>query len=249
MLPRLFRNTNRYGRSYARLLFTLVALLLILDTCDLILFSRLPQRVQTSAKPSNHGRIFIASIHWFNERILRSHWNNAVVDLVKHLGPANVFVAMLGSQSLDNTIGALQELDEQLAQLGVARSVVLENRTHEDEISRIPSPGEEGWIWTPRGKKELRRIPYLASLRNRVMLEMDNKATEAGFERFDKVLWLNDVVFTVWYPLTMPRHSSLVSHVRLFGMLRSVLYTLGNVYFCCPDCYAVLLSCVGNYNW
>ncbi|KAF2815674.1 uncharacterized protein BDZ99DRAFT_541448 [Mytilinidion resinicola] len=155
------------------------------------MFSGRPHRVSHPSHPSNK-RIFMASIHWINERILRSHWNQAVLDLVQHLGPQNVFVGVLESGSWDNSKGALQELDAQLAQLNVAHSIILEDTTHEDEISRVPSPGEAGWIWTPREKKELRRIPYLANLRNKVMQETF-KDTD---QHFDKVLWLNDVMFT-----------------------------------------------------
>jgi hypothetical protein len=135
---------------------------------------------------------------WHTETLLRSHWNKAMVDLVKYLGPENVHISLLGTQSSDpwdNTMGALQELDTLLGQLNVPRSFMLDNTTHEVEMSHIPSSDEPGWVWTRRGKKELRRIPFLANSRNRVMAEID-RAYENAAERFDKVLWLNDVVFT-----------------------------------------------------
>ena len=66
------------------------------------------------------------------------------------------------------------------------------------ELKNVPSEedGREGWIFTGRGEKgwEVRRIPYLARLRNRAMeplLEMSPGRV------FDRVLWINDVVFTV----------------------------------------------------
>ncbi|KAF2803319.1 glycosyltransferase family 69 protein [Mytilinidion resinicola] len=202
MIYRLLHPSRRCKRTLLRLLSLAVALYLVLDTLFLTLVAPPPPRLPAPSTPSNHGRIFIASIHWFNERILRSHWNKAVVDLMEHLGANNVYVSLIGSKSVDNTIGALQELDAQLEQLHVPRSFMMENRTHEDAISRTPSPGEPGWINTPRGKKELRRIPYLANVRNRVMQEMD-KALADGLGRFDKVLWLNDVVFTTQDVLTL----------------------------------------------
>jgi len=45
----------------------------------------------------------------------------------------------------------------------------MRNSTHEDEVTRVPEQEEQGWIWTSRGRKELRRIPYLAGLRNQAM--------------------------------------------------------------------------------
>jgi len=198
MLARAFRQSRRYRRSFLRLIPIAIALFLVFDSFYLVFFGNPPQRVSPTPTPdpSNRERIFIASIHWNNEAILRARWNDGVLELVRHFGPQNVFVAVLESGSWDDSKGALRELDTKLAQLDVPRSIVLEATTHEDEISREPSANETGWIYTPRDRKELRRIPYLANLRNRVMLEMD-KAYEANAQRFDKVLWLNDVVFTV----------------------------------------------------
>ncbi|QKX55062.1 uncharacterized protein TRUGW13939_02154 [Talaromyces rugulosus] len=142
--------------------------------------------------PRRGERIFIASIHWNNEAILRSHWNNAVVDLVQALGVDNVYVSIFESGSWDNSKGALRELDTNLDRLGVRRNITLSDVTHQDEIS-VP-PGDEGWIDTPRGRRELRRIPYLARLRN-LTLQPLKELAEQGIT-FDKILFLNDVVFT-----------------------------------------------------
>lgn len=142
---------------------------------------------------SRQQKIFIASMHWNNEHILRSHWIAAVVALAREIGPENVFVSVQESGSWDDSKGALRLLDQQLAELGIPRKIVLSHLTHADEISKAPGAG--GWIETPRGKTELRRIPYLARLRNEViqpLYDMQNSSL-----RFDKVLFLNDVVFQV----------------------------------------------------
>ncbi|PGH15972.1 hypothetical protein AJ80_05348 [Polytolypa hystricis UAMH7299] len=147
------------------------------------------------AKKKREGEsVFIASTHWNNERILRSHWNAAVLELVTVLGPENVFVSVLEGGSWDDSKGALRELDAKLADLGVQRSIVLEDETHQDHIEQVPVEQREGWIDTPRGKRELRRIPYLAGLRNRSLKPLEELA-EKGVG-FDRVLFLNDVVFT-----------------------------------------------------
>lgn len=156
------------------------------------------------ATPQLPQRIFIASMHWNNEAIIRSHWSAAVLDLVKHYGPENVYVSIVESGSWDNTKGALKELDVNLGELGVERSIKMYDKTHLDEINRTPDENEPGWIWTSREKKELRRIPYLAKIRNQVMQKL--KDLEEGLggrkaRKFDKILWLNDVVFTVSFIL------------------------------------------------
>lgn len=138
-------------------------------------------------------KIFIAGIHWNNEAILRNHWVPGVLALAKHLGRENVYVSVQESGSWDGSKEVLRELDQALEQGGVRKRVILDDTTHEDEISK--PPGDEGWIQTSRGKKELRRVPYLARLRN-VALEPLQELADAG-ERFDKVLFINDVVFTV----------------------------------------------------
>jgi hypothetical protein len=107
----------------------------------------------------------------------------------------------------------LRQLDAELEKLGVERSIVLEDRTHEDEISARTENGAgevkvEGWILTPMGKKEMRRMPSLARERNTSMEKLGELALRDQEGRasrlFDKVLWLNDVLFTVSIPFLFP---------------------------------------------
>ncbi|EAW14735.1 glycosyltransferase family 69 protein [Aspergillus clavatus NRRL 1] len=146
-------------------------------------------------------RIFIASTHWNNEAILRSHWNDAVVQLATSLGPDRVFVSVYESGSWDDSKGALRALDAQLDRLGVRRNITLSEITHQDEISVAPALRGAGWIDTSRGQRELRRIPYLARPRNLSLRPLEDLARQGIV--FDKVLFLNDVVFTVNDVLTL----------------------------------------------
>lgn len=140
---------------------------------------------------SRNTRLYIASTHWNNEEVLRKYWNNAVVDLVKTVGPRNVFVSVYESGSWDDSKGALTELDGRLGLLNVQRNITLSDVTHLDEIRKPPS--QTGWIDTSRGRKELRRIPYLSRLRNYTLWNLEQLAKQGI--TFDKVLFLNDVVF------------------------------------------------------
>lgn len=114
-----------------------------------------------------------------------------MIELINHLGPENVYV--LESGSCDNTKGALRDLDRRLADLNVKRMIILDKTTHLDEIQMPPT--EHGWVDTSRGKRELRRIPFLSRLRNRT-LEPLTKLVAAG-QTFDKIVFLKDVVFSV----------------------------------------------------
>ena len=186
-------------RRSSRKRFFRAALIAFLFLCALDFFSLVSHhaRQSTSSNPSATGeKIFIASIHWNNELVLRSNWTRSVVALAKHLGPANVYVSVYESGSWDDSKGALRQLDEDLDAIGVQRSIILEKSTHLDEINKPIT--RSGWIETPRGQKELRRIPYLARLRN-LSLRPLRELAENGKE-FDKVLFLNDVVFTVCSP-------------------------------------------------
>ncbi|KAG8529677.1 uncharacterized protein KY384_005158 [Bacidia gigantensis] len=138
-------------------------------------------------------RVFITSIHWNNEKILRSSWNAAVISLVQYFGPSNVYISIYESGSWDDTKGALRQLDEELATLNVPRSVILDETTHAQILEK--GPDAEGWIDTKAGKKELRRIPYLSRLRNLALQPLTDLDKENS-TRFDKTLFLNDVAFT-----------------------------------------------------
>jgi hypothetical protein len=159
----------------------------------------------SSVGQPNGQKIFIASIHWNNEAILRSHWVPGVLGLVEHFGKENVYVSVQESGSWDDSKGALGELDQSLEQAGVRRKIILDETTHEDEIKK--SPAESGWIQTSRGAKELRRVPYLSKLRNLVLQPLQELA-EVG-EHFDRILFLNDVVFTVCTLEPDPKISSM----------------------------------------
>jgi len=156
-----------------------------------------PGQPPTAAPPNQ--KIYIASTHWNNEQILKDHWNSAVLQLVKHFGPNNTFVSIYESGSWDNSKAVLRELQTQLESIGVGHKIVLDKVTHEDEIAQ--SPADTGWIDTPRGRKELRRIPYLSKLRNLSLEPLQSLAQEGIL--FDRILFLNDVVFTLNDVLTL----------------------------------------------
>lgn len=93
----------------------------------------------------------------------------------------------------------MRDLERSLTEMGVENQVSLGMGVMEqyEETLNVPGPDEDrtGWIFTGRGEKgwEIRRIPYLAKLRNEAlepMLNMEHR------RKFDKVLWINDVVFT-----------------------------------------------------
>src|SRR5215469_11548159 len=157
----LFRSFVRH-----RVLRSLLIIFVIWNAVEILHINLQLSRTDSADEQLLRGteRVYIASLHWNNEAILRSHWNKAIIQLAKALGPENIFISIYESGSWDNSKGALIELDEELEKLGVPKNITLSESTHLDEISSPPT--SYGWINTPRGRKELRRIPYLARLRN-----------------------------------------------------------------------------------
>jgi hypothetical protein len=186
--------TRRALRS--RLTRALIIIFIIWNLTELHLIqhqTNAPKANKPHHAPRTKERIYIASVNWNNEAILRSHWSRALLDLSSKLGPENIFISIYESGSYDNTKGALRELDWELERLRIPRNVTLSPVTHEDEIA-APARGE-GWVKTIGGRKQLRRIPYLARVRNLGLLPLYDLARQGI--TFDKVLFLNDVVFTV----------------------------------------------------
>ena len=192
MLMTSFRRSAR-----SRLFRALLLVVVIFFAIDLLSLITIREYHSTADKetPNARGhRIFIASIHWNNEKILRSRWTQAVLELVEYFGPDNVYVSIHESGSWDDSKTILRELDRDLESLRVRRTITLEGSTHKDEIQK---PSTAGWIDTPRGKKELRRIPFLSKLRNKVLKPLNELALDDV--KFDKILFLNDVAFEVPY--------------------------------------------------
>lgn len=190
MIPTSFRRFSRSSRTRVfRAALLILALFCLVDIISLI-SARQHQNLPARAPDLRGQKIFIASIHWNNEPILRSKWNLAVLDLVDYFGVENVYVSIYESGSWDDSKGALRVLENELEKKGVRRTVRLSETTHADELKQ---PATDGWIQTPRGKKELRRIPYLSKLRN---LALEPLSDLSDGTKFDKVLFLNDVVFT-----------------------------------------------------
>ena len=152
----------------------------------------------------NTEKIFIASLPWNNEIIFRTHMINQIRDLVHVLGTQNIYISIYENGSYDGTKDALRDLHRELEELGVRSRVILDETSHEDIVKARPTTPTEGWIKMEksgfeefqinRGDYALRRIHYLAQLRNRVLQPLWQLA-EKG-EKFDKIIFLNDVVFS-----------------------------------------------------
>lgn len=234
----LFRY-GRFMRRMRKLrpLFYLLLVILIIDTLH-ILSSR-PRTIldpvsttsSSSSSSSHKGRsrfdhpsqlapntsVFIVSVHRNTADVLLSAWNNAVLSLIDHLGPSNVHFSAIESGSQDGTKAALSSLRDALDRRGVTHTIHLGSTVDEQlqELDTRPLPdapraSAKGWVWDPHEEHyALRRIPYLAKVRNQAMKPLRDLAKPSDTpgitkrKTFDRVLWINDVVFSLADALTL----------------------------------------------
>lgn len=152
--------------------------------------------------PTNHT-YYIASLLHNSEPVL-PHYQRSLMQLVKELGPENVFVSIYENDSTDKTPAILQSFDAKLKRLGVQTHIVTAEQPEDIQ------------------KKE--RIERLSLYRNLAMEPLNSVAFGGLHGRpFDKVIWINDVFFEsgACYLLTQTR-SMLCSIRRVVNSTRLV---------------------------
>ncbi|KAJ7167075.1 cryptococcal mannosyltransferase 1-domain-containing protein [Mycena filopes] len=125
-------------------------------------------------KPEGYGtgeKIYLAAMFYNNGGVL-PYWIAQATKLIYYLGPENVFVSIVESNSWDNTADLLTEWDRTLETMGVARRIL----TRDNSIER-PASMETA---SPR-------IKFLAAVRN---LVMEPLVEHGGYTR---VVFSNDV--------------------------------------------------------
>lgn len=190
--------TSRRLRS-ARL-FLAACILIFFWNASIDFFQRPPafarrQRVAADQLSPHVGSVYIASAQYNSEAILREHWLPSLVELVKALQVANitVYVSIYENHSVDGTKAILSQVAEKLRNLNVETTIYLDTETRDAVIEKVIS-SPTGWLRTPYGK-ELRRIVYLADVRNRALNPL-YALNKAGI-KFDRLLFLNDVIYSV----------------------------------------------------
>ncbi|KAI1935130.1 hypothetical protein LOZ66_005436 [Ophidiomyces ophidiicola] len=136
-------------------------------------------------------KIFIAA-NIINEELIRGPWGTSLLELIDILGEQNVFVSIYENDSGIGTHNALRELQKKLP---CNSSVVAGDHL---SISELPK------VTTPSGEHRVKRIAYLAEVRNRALRPLNGSyvpdSGQVGFRhastKFDRVLFLNDIFFS-----------------------------------------------------
>ncbi|KAL8765604.1 MAG: hypothetical protein Q9209_007386 [Squamulea sp. 1 TL-2023] len=177
-----------------RYVLFVIALFLLLDLFSCAQFSYPnPQRTTSANGLKNIRSIYIASTQWNSGNLLQDHWIPNLLQVVKDLKAAKieVFVSVYENGSWDTTKTNLDQLRQTLGTLGIPNRITLDDKSHEYIIAHNES--SDGWLRTAYSS-EMRRIPYLASIRNQALKPLQ-KMTTAG-QNFDRLIFINDVIFS-----------------------------------------------------
>ncbi|PWW77853.1 Glycosyltransferase Family 69 protein [Tuber magnatum] len=141
----------------------------------------------TKATKSGRGnpageKVFIAA-NIIDADLINGAWGNAVMELMDLIGGENVFLSIFENDSGPETKAALEDLDKLVAgNIPKAGRSIVSTTLPLAAIPRVKLPNDKTYI---------KRITYLAEVRNRALLPL------AGYipSLYDKILFLNDVVF------------------------------------------------------
>ncbi|KZF19248.1 glycosyltransferase family 69 protein [Xylona heveae TC161] len=124
-------------------------------------------------------KVFIAA-NIVDADLIRGAWGQAVIGLIDELGAENTYLSIYENDSGPETREALAELRQKVK----CRSTIISEHLPRENIPKVELPS---------GEKRIKRIEYLATVRNRALQPLD---TIGKFTAFDKILFLNDVVFS-----------------------------------------------------
>ena len=131
----------------------------------------------------NGEKVYIAaSIYDESGKLVSGAWGDALLRLVDLLGPDNVFLSIY-----ENDVD-----DESRAQLDLFRPRIACNSSliaEHLETRNLPH------VTVPSGAQVLKRIGFLAEVRNRALKPLDDPTSPAFDTKFDKLLYINDVIF------------------------------------------------------
>ncbi|PYH94133.1 hypothetical protein BO71DRAFT_399190 [Aspergillus ellipticus CBS 707.79] len=146
-------------------------------------YSSLRDAVSQSTDPGRgnprNEKVFIAaSLYDRSGDLARGYWGDSVLQLIHLLGEDNVYLSIYENDSGPEGENALRELSDRVT---CQKSIVFEEHLDLGSLRTFVVPG---------GSQRIKRIEYLAEVRNRALRPLDEQP-----ERYDKLLYLNDVAF------------------------------------------------------
>ncbi|KAF1344449.1 cryptococcal mannosyltransferase 1-domain-containing protein [Delphinella strobiligena] len=150
-------------------------------------YQALRDRITSSDTPGRANldkeKVFIATaIYDTKGDLARGPWGRSLLDLVDMLGPEYVFLSVYENDPDSLAVDALNEFSKEVKG---NTSIVSEHL----DSSALPH------VTIPSGEQRLKRIAYLAEVRNRALRPLDDPASPAYSVSFDKLLFLDDIAF------------------------------------------------------
>lgn len=182
-----------FARTFALVCYTFITTILVAVVVGGVFFpgyTHLPphykilkRQVQDSDTPgrANLGnqKVFIAgSIFDKDGQLFRGKWAENVLELIQILGPKNTFLSIYVNDCGPESKKALHEMQQRLP---CDHDLVFEDHLDWDKLPHMTMPD---------GSRRVKRIEYLAEVRNRALRPLETSNTT-----FDKLLYLNDVFF------------------------------------------------------
>ncbi|KAK7044368.1 cryptococcal mannosyltransferase 1-domain-containing protein [Favolaschia claudopus] len=149
----------------------------MLRTYELPIDHRFKERVEhanRNVRPEGYGtgeKIYIAAMFYNNAGVL-PYWIQEITKLIHYLGPENVFVSIVESNSGDNTADLLEGFDKTLQTMQVKRRILTRDNTITRPESMATAPP---------------RIQFLAAVRNQVLEPL---VKNGGYNR---IIFSNDI--------------------------------------------------------
>lgn len=132
--------------------------------------------------PHNEKVFIAAAVYDHQGELLSGEWGAQLLQLVEILGPENVFLSIYENDADEQARVALRDFE---------KMVSCNNSIVHDHLDLASLPH----VTTPSGASRLKRIAFLAEVRNRALGPLEDPHSPAYNTRFDKLLYLNDVFF------------------------------------------------------
>ncbi|KAL8800392.1 MAG: hypothetical protein Q9200_007254 [Gallowayella weberi] len=140
---------------------------------------RCEESKETGRGNINNERIFIAASLYDPEgKLVGGDWGSAVLKLVELLGPENVHLSVYEDDASPQAKAALEAMQKKIS----AEVSLVAEHLPLDDIHRVT---------TPSGQSKMKRIAFLAEVRNRALRPLQAKQAV----QFDKLLYINDIIF------------------------------------------------------
>ncbi|KAJ5297760.1 hypothetical protein N7508_008009 [Penicillium antarcticum] len=125
-------------------------------------------------------KVFIAaSLYDSGGELANGQWGEQLLELIHLLGNDNVFLSIYENDSGEEGERALHELEQKVQ---CQKAIVSEKHLDPNSLPTVTIPG---------GSKRVKRIEYLAQVRNKALQPLTDKPNM----NFDKLLYLNDILF------------------------------------------------------